>query len=497
MNLCVVIPNYDYLNQAGARIRYSRIQDALCQNGVNLSFKTIDELGQSSSFSSDVYLISKTYDTRVILLSHEIKQAGKSVGVDLFDDYFSQLNDSRFTRLRRWLTQLSDISDFAMCSTPRMKQAISSYFKDKPIHVLNDPFESFDENKVTELVASKWEKLKSTKQLELAWFGMGDNPYFTVGLQDLVRFGRGAIKGLLNHGYEIKLSILTNLRALDSDLLAEINSLPCKTDIELWSEEKEEALLRSAHFSIIPVNTQSFSVVKSLNRVVTALKHGTNVLSLGYDLYAPFSNWLYRDTNSILQALDEGELLVNEHTIGKLKSDLKSFSCPETEAKNLQLFLENTIVSSSVVENNNLYKNVVVFGQQFSGDTYRLSKKFKWLTVGSPFASSKLNYDIWLKIDKKGNLAVFVSSKIIGELDRKMVAGAEHSNTLKGYLKLCNEEKLNFLSKVYDFNIMGNPFLQISHYPELIGKTIEVANTLLPEGKIVTTEERKQVWWME
>ena len=71
--------------------------------------------------------------------------------------------------------------------------------------------------------------------------------------------------------------------------------------VEEWSEERERLLLSRALVSFLPVNAQNFSVVKSLNRAVSALCAGCQVLSSGYPLYESLAPFVYRDPDRLLE----------------------------------------------------------------------------------------------------------------------------------------------------------------------------------------------------
>ena len=122
MKICVIVPSDEYMNQAGVRIRYNRTANMLGILGHNLQVQTIQSFIRPSYFTHDVYIISKCYDARALLVSRILHNSKKIIGVDLFDGYFSQNYDSRFTRLRYWLQALLESVDFILCSTPQMQK---------------------------------------------------------------------------------------------------------------------------------------------------------------------------------------------------------------------------------------------------------------------------------------------------------------------------------------------------------------------------------------
>ena len=72
----------------------------------------------------------------------------------------------------------------------------------------------------------------------------------------------------------MRLTILTNERALSSRNLIKISRLPVQTKLEIWSESKEIEYLKNTHLAFMPVSHQNFSIAKSSNRCLTALTYG-------------------------------------------------------------------------------------------------------------------------------------------------------------------------------------------------------------------------------
>jgi hypothetical protein len=109
VRLCVIAPSQDYLSLAGVRIRYNRIAPRLHAHGHELDIEVIDQYRTNDQFSHDAYLFSKCYDVRSLLIATMLRDKGKLVGVDMFDDYFSQSHDSRFVAHRDWLRSMSKL----------------------------------------------------------------------------------------------------------------------------------------------------------------------------------------------------------------------------------------------------------------------------------------------------------------------------------------------------------------------------------------------------
>src|SRR5687768_3215348 len=102
MKLVVVIPSKEYGSLAGARIRYHRIRGHLAACGIDLFLENIATFDPMSS-DCDAICLSKCHDPKSLVVAAVMADRGKIVGIDLFDDYFSDRDDSRLSPYRRWL----------------------------------------------------------------------------------------------------------------------------------------------------------------------------------------------------------------------------------------------------------------------------------------------------------------------------------------------------------------------------------------------------------
>jgi len=266
MKIAILIPSEDYRANAGARIRYGRIVPELEKAGHELTL--IDIVNFNPLLADyDSLIISKCHDVRAILSAVALARRGCAVGVDLFDDYFSQIEDSRMTRYRSWLSQLAPVLSFALCSTPAMSEVVRRYRPDLSVHVMNDPTAPVDDAVLAQALARKIRDARQHRTIDLCWFGIGDNPHFRVGLSDLAAFGT-RIAASLGAGMALRLTVATNLRAASAENLAALRDLPLPVQLVEWSEEREAELLNRATAAFLPINAQAFSAAKSLNRAI-------------------------------------------------------------------------------------------------------------------------------------------------------------------------------------------------------------------------------------
>lgn len=388
MKLTILVPSESYKSSAGARIRYRRLAPWLERIGIEL---TLEQVGGFDAVNADgdILLVSKCYDARALVAAAEISNRGKLVGVDLFDDYFSPSGDSRLLRHKNWLAQIVPSCDFAVCSTGRMATAAERSDRDLPVHVLNDPAPQADLGAIGAEVAKKFAMAQSDGVLRIGWFGVGDNPYFPVGLADLSAYAAVLVE-LTRSGMPVDLTILTNARALSADGLSLIERLPVRKTVREWSENAERQLLGQALAIFLPVSTQPFSVAKSLNRAVTAMSSGCQVLTAGYPLYAPLEPLIYANAAELVDDIDRGSLRLSSSSIGQYMEIVHRLASPDQEAARLARFLFDL----ELRPRERSLPLALIHGHSAHPDAHRLVQDAKGFSVASPFCSARLDFDV-------------------------------------------------------------------------------------------------------
>jgi hypothetical protein len=414
MKITVLIPSEAYRGNAGARIRYGRIVAALAKAGHQLELEDINSFDPLSADCA-VAIISKCHDARAPICARVLGARGIKVGVDLFDDYFSQIHDSRMVRYRDWLAELAPVIDFVLCSTPAMAKVAHLYQASLPIHVMNDPIAFPSMTQLSNILDVKQAAARDNRTIELCWFGMGDNPHFRIGLSDLAAFG-GALADPLKLGFNVTLKVLTNARALDADGLALLSRLPVPVTVEEWSPAGEAAALAQATACILPVNAQHFSIAKSLNRAVSALSAGCQVVALGYPLYAPLKPLIYRDFQSLAVDLKEGCALLRAETLGTYTRLMETLASPKNEASRLAEFLDQRLAEPGR-ERAGVPRTAIVHGSLTSGAIHKFGQRLGALAVRSPFCTAKLHYDVFFggRIGQR-SLDMFVTERTVDRL---------------------------------------------------------------------------------
>ncbi|MBV9993350.1 MAG: hypothetical protein JOZ72_18905 [Alphaproteobacteria bacterium] len=235
--------------------------------------------------------------------------------------------------------------------------------------------------------------------LDVAWFGVGDNTHFRIGLQDLVDMAE-TLTALAAGPFAVQLTISTNARALEADALAMLRRLPVPFTVREWSEDGERALLAGSLACFLPVSAQPFSIAKSLNRCVTALAGGTQVLSAGFPLYHPFAEFIYDDPAALLADIARGELRLRPDTAEALAERFDHIASPIGESTKLAQFLLGRLIEkrarsriASVTPS-----LAIVHGRRTPVWSHKIAQRMGHLSIGTPVSPPELNYDVEFRL---------------------------------------------------------------------------------------------------
>lgn len=385
MKLQVFVRSAAWLETAGTRIRYQRLQSELARLGCACAIDPISSVREGLKLGADVYLFSKCHDAGALMMADMLREAGALVGFDLFDDYISGQESLTFGQ-RAFQRGLRGRVDFMLCSTPQMALAARAYDQTTPVHVLNDPVETFAPGDLARLLQAKLDRARTTRRLDVVWFGQAGNPLFPVGLSDLIAFG-DRLGGLARAGWQLQLQVLTNDNGLDPETLAGLRQLPVPVELRNWSLDRERAALQQAALAFIPVNYQPFSTAKSLNRAVTALSHGAQVLSPGYELYADLDPFIYADEEDLSRDLDKGILRLRPETTGALTETFSRIADPAAEAVAFVSFLNGLPPGSVQRPVRQRRLRAILHGAETVPATGGLCRALGWLSLASPYCA--------------------------------------------------------------------------------------------------------------
>ena len=434
MRVCIVTPSEEFSASAGVRIRYDRLAAAARFIGHEIVLQPMAEFKSRGDFVHDTYIFAKTYSPIAPVLAQRMRQADKRVGLDIFDDYFTQTSDQRLLRYRLWFAAMAEVSQFYLCSTPRLAAAITPLTRGKPLEVIGDPSDVLDPPLLDYLLAAKCARRKSDGVIRVLWFGIGDNPYFPVGLRDLSAYGH-LLRAFNDAGARAELRILTNTRALTAEGLGSLRRLPLVYTIEEWTPDREADELRTADLCFLPVNAQGFSRVKSLNRAVTALTAGCQVLSAGFPLYDELGPFVYRSAPELRDDLLRGQPALRSETVGDLVNVLNSLASPYTGAGSLFQFLSRIHLprdqfgagkTEPVMDDTSWPPSpvfaadlAVIHGAQPEGRLHKLVQRFNGLTVKGPLCREEWNCQIRFDVTDRGRLRVLVEQETAKLLDKE------------------------------------------------------------------------------
>ncbi|RVU15601.1 hypothetical protein [Methylobacterium oryzihabitans] len=336
MRILFLVPTTQHKSTAGSRIRYDRIRAK--SEYFDVAVQSLDEVSREDLAACDVCVFSKTYSVGAVAVAEALRARGVVVGIDLFDDYFSQEDDPRLTPFRSWLRRFAPVFQFGLCSTPTMRRVIGHLAPDLPVHIVPDPCPEIDPATVTRSVRRSLERARKTGTLDVLWFGIGANPFFPVGLQDLVAHA-WSLSELAAGRYRVALRVLTDDASQNPGNLVRLKSLPVPFVTETWTVEREQQALEEALVAFIPVNGQSFSRAKSPNRALTAIAAGAQVLSPGYPLYGDLDALIYARAADLLADIEQGECRVSPGRIGEIQRVVASVSDLDDILAELFLFL--------------------------------------------------------------------------------------------------------------------------------------------------------------
>jgi hypothetical protein len=489
-----LVQSEQWLNRAGVRIRYRRIASPLQSLGARFTVDVIDNLPSSGLVEDDVVIFSKCTDTRALMAADLLRDRGILVGVDLFDDYFSPTISPCHSH-REFLREMASRVDFFLCSTERMRAVGREFAPEKPAHVLNDPFDTLDKQRLARCLREKSQQALATKRLDIVWFGNGDNPVFPVGLTDLTAYAP-ALQPLLRSSFDVRLKVLTNARALRAENLARLRAMPLPVTIEEWSEEAERQAWDDALISFLPVNHQNFSIAKSLNRGISALTGGTQILSVGFDLYGAIGDFVYHDAQQLLVDLTGARLRLRAETLSALQQTMVELAEPTNEASRLLAFLRSLTSAhgsgARLLSANMKILRAVLHGRRSPRIIHNFARNREILSIGSPFCAPRHRFDLAFDFGESGDrLQIFFGpagvSAVTPEV-RALLRPPRGPDAAYPYVMDLPEEAAGrALRSIRPFMVVSRAG-QMVHYARTMAVIEAFCATILPGMAIVRSE---------
>lgn len=492
MKIRALVQSDQWLNRAGVRIRYRRISPRLEKLGASIRVDVIDNLEGRWLIDDDVVILSKCTDARALLVADYLHERGIRVGVDMFDDYFSP-GISPCHIHREFLRDMAPRVDFFLCSTARMREVAAEFAPGKPCHILNDPFDTMDHGMLARRLNEKASRALADKRIDVLWFGNGDNPVFPVGLTDLAAY-TDALQPFVRSGFDLRIKVLTNLRALHSENLARLRATGLPLVIEEWSEEGETRAMDEALVSFLPVNHQNFSIAKSLNRGISALTGGTQILSAGFDLYGAIGPVVYRDADDLIFDLQEGRLRLRQETLPILKECMDNLADPVNEASRLLEFLQAlpaVPVARSHVGGTGP-ASALLHGSRTAHAVIAYAKDRAIASIGTPFCVSARKFDIYFDFrDGIGPLEIRITRLSAGMIAPSMQPlireDARKDQAYPFVIDLPDDEEGRLLRALRPYMFKSRAG-QMVHYSRVMDAIETISHRLLPDAKIYRSE---------
>lgn len=495
MKIRAIVQSPQWLDRAGVRIRYRRIAPRLESLGGSIDVDVIDNLPSQGLIEDDVVILSKCTDARAFLVADYLRERGIIVGIDMFDDYFSP-GISPCHGHREFLSEIATRVDFFLCSTERMRDVAREFAPNTPSHVLNDPFDTLDKEHLSRRLAEKARLARESGRIDVVWFGNGDNPIFPVGLTDVAAFAP-VLQPLVASGFDVRMRVLTNLRAMKSENLARLRGLPIPLLLEEWSEAGEEEARDSSLISFIPVNHQNFSIAKSLNRGISALTGGTQILSAGFDLYSGIGEFVYRDADSILADLATDTLRLRPDTVSALETCMDGLADPANEARRLLTFLrglqDGSKAGARLLHANRKTPRAMIHGRRSSGSTASFCRDRDVVSIGTPFRMFGRRYDMTFDFGARGGgIRIWVgysASKVIAPDFQARLMTADSADSPYPFVLDLPEGPASRSLKNLRAHMVASRAGQMVHYVSVMAAIEIIARQVLPGTQILHSEQ--------
>ena len=482
MKICIVIQSEAFRDSAGMRIRYDRFQESLDPQ-TTIEAATVAHLSAAKTLEHDVYVFCKTFDLAALLLARKIRLSRKVVGQDLFDDYFSQTADPRLQRYREWMRDMAPVTDFAICSTPRMAEVVRPYLPHIPITVVEDPIVGLDAAKVAALAEAKADHARTSKVLKVSWFGIGDNPLFPVGLTDLAAC-ESELAVMERLGWTLQLNIVTNRRAFEGAGAEGLRKLSNDFEVTEWTEDTERQALADATVAIIPVNGQSFSRAKSLNRAITALNAGCQVLNIGYPLYHRLAPLIYRSAEELIADVVDGQPRLRTETAEVLEERILALADPVKAART---FVDRASQAFHAARPKSEGPTCVLHGRSTTIATHKSVGALGGLSVKTIFCKAPWNFPV--RFDLEGSaIAVLASTQVADRFALPVLEASEPKRIGDFDFVRVDHEQLGLQTLHINSGPAGNALADVPTYTDVMNFAQKACGAAFPGADVLIAD---------
>lgn len=289
--VCFVLKKKKY-SVASERIRFYNLRKEL----------TIDNKIQVSSYdwfqrwiSHDYYVFSKFYDKNALKIAKS--KIGKKIVLDICD-YNWYKNDSNIDDLSKFLDYVS----FVTCTTKELKDKIIEFgMNPNKIHVIPDSYDFKIKSRFLGNLKSRIDKRKLQRfhhnnpdRVKFVWFGNAFGSYKNSGTFNLLEKLENLSE--MNNTFPLSLVIISNENPLGKKEFQNLN-IPIK--FIAWNINSFFELLKEFQIAFLPIEMNPFNVVKSHNRLTTALRANLYVISDEIPSYEEFKPYSFISNNYI------------------------------------------------------------------------------------------------------------------------------------------------------------------------------------------------------
>lgn len=291
----------------------------------------------------DVVIFLKAYSESDVRLATELKQEGKIVVFDLCDNHFL-MNDKRVARLKR----MFGLADYWVTSTPVLADIIRENIpgEHKPVHVVEDAVEESliaPAYNISGKLKASWHLAQLTRflnsqgnasRVHLVWFGNHQGSHRDSGLVHVQK-----LKPLLeeiDRRYGLTLTVISNSRETFEKIFSGWSIPLFYLD---WSPYTFFQAMRRHAITVIPIEVNEFTKVKTNNRVVLSLHLGLAVVADSINSYREFAHCISLDDweSGLLRYITQPEK-ITEHVSEGRRIIAECYSLPVIAATWQKLF---------------------------------------------------------------------------------------------------------------------------------------------------------------
>lgn len=343
--------------------------------------------------------------------------------VDLFDNYFSWSPGVVARQLHwQWLRALRSAS-VVMCSSNYLKGVLATLTEKKIVRVSDPVPEPSPDLLDSPGQAMLW---RSPKRLEVLWFGIAGNPFYPVGLQDLVAWSPLIRRLCMEITLPLRLTICTNRVSAVEQAMEVLGNDSIDVRFVEWTEESCDNLLHASHVVLLPTNSTGFGLAKTHNRCSDSLARGCLVLASPDGPYQGLGGAVFESVTELGRLLrapapEQIKVLV-EHSLSALRArqdlnrEVSELLAEVLSARRIVPKAEAPVSSSAVL--------IVA---RVKSSVAKTARGLQFLLAGFEGFGSRLNYDFTLQSvgASDGRAALMLSERALLDVERQLALKLE------------------------------------------------------------------------